>query len=65
MSIQSLKNYFKKIGMPTSLIELGINKEDIPLIADRLTQNGTRLVGQKSIQPLNKEDVIKIFNLAL
>ncbi len=65
MSIQSLKNYFKKIGMPTSLTELGINKEDIPLIADRLTHNGTRLVGQKSIQPLNKEDVIKIFNLAL
>ena len=65
MSIQSLKDYFKKIAMPTTLTELGINKEDIPQIVDRLTNNGTRLVGLKSIQPLNKEDVIKIFNLAL
>lgn len=65
MSIQSLKNYFKKIGMPTSLTELGVKKEDIPLIADRLTVNDTRVVGLKSIQPLKKEDVIKIFNLAL
>ncbi len=65
IGIQSLKNYFKKIGMPTSLKELGITKEDLPHIINKLTQEGTRLVGPLSIKPLNNEDLINIFSKVL
>lgn len=61
IGVQSLKDYFKKIGMPTSLKEVGIRKEDIPPISERLTNHGTRLVGPLSIKPLNKEDIENIF----
>lgn len=65
IGIQSLKEYFKKIGMPTSLTELGLTAKDLPLISGKLTNNGTRLIGPLSIKPLNEEDIINIFRYAL
>ena len=65
IGIQSFEQYLKRIGMPTKLTELGILKEDIPLLADMATDGGTRMVGPHSIKPLNKEDIISILNIAL
>ncbi len=61
IGIQSLKSFFQKIAMPVTLKELGIKENDIPLIADKLTKNGTRMIGTSSIKPLTKEDIINIF----
>ena len=65
IGIQSFEQYLERIGMPTKLTELGILKEDIPLLADMATDGGTRMVGPHSIKPLNKEDIISILNIAL
>lgn len=65
MGIQFLKDYFVKIGMPTTLKELGINEDDIPLIADLATKNGTRMIGTLSIRPLDKKDIINILKSVL
>lgn len=65
MGIRSFKDFLKEIGMPVTLTELGIKKENIPLLADMMTENGTRLIGPKSIRPLNKEDIITILNSCL
>lgn len=65
MGIQSLKNYFKKIGMPTSLEELGLGSKDIPLLVEMMTKNGTRLIGASSIKSLNKEELTCLLTSAL
>lgn len=65
IGIQSLKTYFKSIGMPTTLTELGIQKTDIPAIVDKMTNGGTRLIGTGSIYPLSKEDLISLLNDAI
>lgn len=65
IGIRSLKKYFKDIGMPITLEELGLKKEDTPNLANLMTENGTRLIGQGSIKSLNYEDVINILNLTL
>ena len=64
MGIISLKNYFKEIKMPTTLKELGLNDDDLEVIANRLTNNGTRLIGQTSIKTLSREDILKMFDSA-
>lgn len=60
IGIQYLKNFFKDIGMPIKLSEINIKKEDIPLLADMICKNGTLVIGQYSIKPLNKDDVMSI-----
>jgi len=59
--IELLKQYFSSIGMPVTLKEVDIKKEDIEPIVDLMTNNGALVVGQKSIKPLNKEDIVKMF----
>lgn len=65
IGIQSLKDYFKKIGMPTTLGELNLTKKDIPHLVDMITENGTRVIGLSSIKPLTKEDIINLFEQIL
>lgn len=65
IGIQSLKEYFKKIGMPTSLGELNLRQKDIPYLVDMITENGTRVIGLSSIKPFTKEDLINMFNAIL
>ena len=50
--------------MPTTLKELGLNDDDLEVIANRLTNNGTRLIGQTSIKTLSREDILKMFDSA-
>lgn len=65
IAIRTLKDYFKEIGAPTSLKEVGIHKEDIPLIAKKMTKNGTRVVGHGSLTPLDYEEVTALLEAAL
>lgn len=60
--IKALREYFKKLGMPTTWQELGITEDDLPRMANRLTKNNTsKVVG---IKELDLQDIIMIFNLA-
>lgn len=63
--IESLKEYFASIGMPTTLKEVEIKKEDVEPIVDLITKNGALVVGQKSIKPLNKDELIELYNSVL
>ena len=63
--INLLREYFKSIGMPITLREVEISQEDVSKIVDLMTDNGALMVGQKSINPLNKEEIIKLFISAL
>lgn len=58
--IDLLREYFKSIGMPITLKEIGLSQKDIPVIVDMMTDNGALTIGQKSINPLNKEEITKL-----
>ncbi|CRZ34628.1 hypothetical protein DFR55_101394 [Herbinix hemicellulosilytica] len=60
--IEALKQYFKTIGMPTTMKELGIDPSDYEKIAD-MTTNGGKIQIQSYI-PLTKEDILNIYRLA-
>lgn len=60
--IEAMKNYFRQIGMPTTMKELGIEASDYEIIADKSTNNGLKTVA--SYIPLTKEDIISIYKLA-
>ncbi len=62
IGIQYLKDFFKDIGMPTSLKEIGIEEKDIPILANMITENGTRMIGYSSIKPLSKSDIVTILS---
>ena len=43
-TINQFKKYFKELGMPSSLRELGIKESDIEELVDRVTRKGTRII---------------------
>lgn len=51
-----LREYFQSIGMPVSLKEVELSSKDIPSLVEMMFAD-TRMIGQKSINPLSKEDV--------
>lgn len=59
--IEALKDFYKKIGLPTSLKEVYIDTSNFEYMAKRATRNG--LCG--NFVKLNKNDIINIYNLAL
>ncbi|MCL1935545.1 MAG: iron-containing alcohol dehydrogenase [Defluviitaleaceae bacterium] len=60
--IESLKEFWKEIGLPTSFKELGAKKEDIPKLLETLKINtGGNF---SSFVKLNLDDAQKIYNLA-
>lgn len=61
-AIEELKDYFKEIGMPTTLAELGVMPEDYERLADLTTDGGTKTV--LSYVPLTKQDLLEIYKLA-
>ncbi len=63
IGMRLLRAFFKKIGLPSSLKEVQIDKQEFPLIADMVTSNGARVVGLESSKPLNKNDILKILNM--
>jgi alcohol dehydrogenase len=64
MGINAMKDFYVSIGMPTSLKEVGISAQDLPVLANLATGNGTRAVGCCP-QPLDKKAVEAIYALCL
>ena len=58
--IELLRQYFESIGMPVTLKEVNLHKDDISTLVDMMIKDDTRLIGQKSINPLNKEAIRKM-----
>lgn len=58
LGIKSLSDFFKEINMPSTLKELGVNKEDLSKMADHFTKNGTFVFN--SNVPLDRDLFIKI-----
>lgn len=59
-AINELRNWFKKIGAPTTLNELGFTKEDIKFLAE----NAGKITPIGKLKKLEKEDIEKIFTIA-
>ena len=57
-----MKAYFREIGMPVTLGELGLTAADCEEIIDMTTKNGTAEV--KSYIPLGREEIRAIYKLA-
>jgi hypothetical protein len=62
-TIAALEDFYKSIGMPTRLGDLEIDDTRIEEMAAKATNNDTRTLG--SFVPLNQQDVINIYKLAL
>ena len=62
--IEATVEYFRSIGMPVSLTELGVNpsEEDLKALALDATMNDT--VKLSRIKPLGAEEVLEIYRLA-
>lgn len=56
-----LKEFFIKLGLKTSLTELGIDEKDFELMAKRATRNGS--VGH--YEPLDAASIVEILKLAI
>ena len=65
IGINLLREYFKSLGMPVTLKEVNISQKDVSKIVDMMTDNGALVIGQKSINPLNKEEIIKLLESIL
>lgn len=59
--ISALKRFFSSIGMPINFKELGANKEDIPLLVEKLGIGDGKTGGFVS---LDKEAITAIYELA-
>ena len=62
LGIETMKAYFKEIGMPVTLAELDLTPADYDALIDLTTKNGTATV--KSYLPLGKEEIRAIYALA-
>ena len=56
------EEYYKSIGMPTSLCELDVKKEDLEELAIRCSQGKRRVL--PGFKPLAYEDMLAIYNMA-
>lgn len=60
--IKAMRAYFKEIGMPITISELGLKPEDYEDIINLTTKNGTAKI--KSYIDLGKEEIREIYKLA-
>ena len=60
--IEAKTEYFRAIGMPTTMEELGINPSDYEKIVDMTTDGGKKEL--MSYIPLGKEEILGIYQLA-
>ncbi|BBE30618.1 NADH-dependent alcohol dehydrogenase [Tepiditoga spiralis] len=61
LGIETLIEWYKKIGQPTTLKEIGITENNI----DKLVENATQKEYIGRLKRLSKEDIINIYKLAL
>ncbi len=62
LGIEKMSEYFKSIGMPTTLRELNVPKESIDRLVELCTYGYTRTV--KSYVPLGEKEIKEIFELS-
>lgn len=62
LGIEKMSEYFKSIGMPTSLREFNIERESIDRLSELCTYGKTRTV--KSYVPLGYDEIKEIFELS-
>ena len=55
-----MKEFFSSIGMPASLQDVGLGKEDIPALVKLASGNGTRVIGRYP-QSLDQHDLERVF----
>ena len=60
--IEAMTQYFRTIGMPTTMKELGISPSDYEKIVDMTTKGGKIQI--QSYFPLTREDILNIYRLA-
>lgn len=60
-AIEKTREYFKSLGIPSSLREVGIGEEKLDKMAKAATRRGT--IGD--FKPLKEDDVLKIYKSAL
>ncbi|MFA5447687.1 MAG: iron-containing alcohol dehydrogenase [Sphaerochaeta sp.] len=62
--INAVENFFKSVGMPTSIKELGIDLKatDIEVLADKCSDYGNRTIGAFKI--LSRDDIKAIYTMA-
>lgn len=60
-AIEKTREYFKSLGIPSSLREVGIGEEKLEKMAKAATRRGT--IGD--FKPLKEDDVLKIYKSAL
>lgn len=61
--IESLRSFFKSIGLPTTLAEIDVDDTRIEEMADKCTDGGSYEIG--NFVKLGKKDIIEIYKLAL
>ncbi len=61
--IELLENFFNEVGIPTRLSQIGIGDELFEEMAEHVLK--VSKIGESSYVKLNKEDVVKIYRLAL
>lgn len=59
--IRAMRAYFREIGMPVTMGELGLSPEDYDEIVAKTTLNGTIL---RSYIPLGREEILEIYRRA-
>lgn len=62
MAISKLKDYFKSIGIETSLREFGIKESDLPALALNVTFNHKRVL--KDVMTIDESKALEILKLA-
>lgn len=58
--IELLEDFFRSVGAPTTLRDLGLEEDDI----DRLAENASSFAPFGTLVTLNSEDVLEIYDLA-
>ena len=60
--IEAMTDFFRSLGMPVTMQELGIEQEDFEVMADMITANSTYEV--PSYVPLGRNEILEIFSYA-
>ncbi len=62
-AIDAQENYYRSIGMPTSLSELGVKEEDLEELALKCSRDKTRVLD--GYMPLGYDEMLDIYRMAL
>ena len=61
--IKKQEDFYKSIGMPTSLEELGVHPDDLEKMALHCSKNKTKVITE-TFYPLGYDEILKIYQLA-